>query len=73
MADSEFNLNPDVSQFDQDDHLMANASPARKMFSSSPVSPGVEVTVDNQGGNMTTVRSLAKAIKKDGKLRYPKS
>lgn len=60
------------------DHLphnndMADALPRRKMFSSSPVGDGVEVSDENRDGGMRTVKKLAKAIKADGKLITPKN
>lgn len=73
MADSEFNLNPDVALVDIDDHLMPNAYPPRKMFSSTPANNGEPVSKENRNGGMTMLRKLAAAIKKDGKLQKPKS
>lgn len=45
-----------------DDHLMANATPARKMFSSTPVSDE-QYTDDNRGTSLDAIRALAKAAK----------
>lgn len=61
-------LEVSVSTHTVHDNDMANATPRRKMFSTIPVS-NAQYTEDNQGGNMAMVRSLAKAIKKDGKLK----
>ncbi len=73
MANSQYNVNPNVSRFDQDDHLMTDASPARKMFSSSPVGEGYEVTQDNKTGGMRIIKKLAEAIKSGGKLKTPQA
>lgn len=59
---SEFNLNPNVPQFTEDNHLMSNASPARKEFSTIPVSDK-QYTEDNRGTSMAGIRALAKAAK----------
>lgn len=50
------------------DEMMPNAYPPRKMVSSIPTTEAVEVSEDNKDGGMRTVKALAKAIKKDGKL-----
>jgi hypothetical protein len=67
-GESEFNLNPDVSQFNQDDHQMADAVPARKMFSTVPVSDK-QYTEDNRGTSMAGIRAMAKAAKVGPGLR----
>lgn len=51
--------------------MMPNALPLRKEFSVITSGPGLEVTDDNKGGNMRTIKALAKAVKKDGKLKTP--
>lgn len=65
---SEFNLNPNIPQFAVDDHLMADALPARKMFSSIPVS-NEQYTEDNRGTSMSGIRALAKAAAQNNGLR----
>lgn len=65
---SEFNLNPDVSNLNIDDHNMADATPARKMFSSTPVSDA-QYTRDNRGTSMAGIRAMAKIAAKFNGLR----
>jgi len=72
MADSEFNVNPNVSKFDQDDHEMEDALPRRKMFSSIPVSDQ-QYTDDNRGTSMAGIRALAKAAKTGPGLKNVKT
>ncbi len=62
MAISSYIANKNVSRFSQDNHLMADAVPARKMFSSNPVSDQ-QYTDDNRGTSMRVVKSLARAAK----------
>lgn len=65
---SEYILNQNVAQFAQDDSLMVDAVPARKMFSSIPVS-NEQYTRDNRGTSMAGIRALAKAAKVGPGLR----
>lgn len=51
-----------LSDITIDDHQMANATPARKMFSSTPVSDE-QYTEDNRGTSMAGIRALARAAK----------
>lgn len=51
-----------------DNHQMANAVPARKMFSSTPVSDA-QYTNDNRGTSMAGIRALAKAAAQNNGLR----
>lgn len=69
---SEFNLNPNIPKFVQDDHEMADAEPKRKMFSSIPVSDE-QYTEDNRGTSMAGIRSLARAAKTGPGLKNTKT
>lgn len=67
QEDFEFKL----SEHQEHDGYMPNVYPPRKMFSTSPAPKGLEVSDNNRTGGMRTLRALAKAIKKDGKLKTP--
>ncbi len=60
MSVSSYIAYQNVSRFSQDNHQMADALPARKMFSSIPVSDA-QYTEDNRGTSMRVVKSLARA------------
>lgn len=68
QEDLEFKL----SDHQEHDGYMPNVYPRRKMFSSSPAPKGIDVSPDNRNGGMGILLALAKAIKKDGKLKTPK-
>lgn len=68
QEDFEFKLSDHVEH----DGYMPNVYPPRKMFSSSPAPKGIDVSPDNRTGGNTILLALAKAIKKDGKLKTPK-
>ena len=51
-----------------DDSLMANAVPARKMFSSRPVSDA-QYTEDNRGTSMASIRAMSKIAEENNGLR----
>lgn len=50
-----------------DDSPMEDAVPARKMFSSTPVS-GAQYTQDNRGTSMASIRAIAKYAK-EGRIK----
>lgn len=72
MALSKYMSNKNESRFTLDNHQMADAVPARKMFSSIPVSDA-QYTEDNRGTSMRVVKSLARAAKTGPGLKNVKT
>lgn len=60
-----------LSSHQEHDGYMPNVYPPRKMFSSTPQVAGGLVSEDNHTGGMITLKKLAEAIEKDGKLHVP--
>ena len=60
-----------LSSHQEHDGYMPNVFPPRKMFSSIPPKKGGLVSEDNHTGDMKTLKKLAEAIEKDGKLHVP--